>query len=198
MCAGRRGLGGMPGVLLQAEKRTFDSTEASAIRLDRGLSQPMGILKAADARSIRSTVRHRHALWMNSLSTFWRHCGHLPSSFGPLRSFPASLATLPFLPRATRPRPRFFSVHSSIRALATHPAMSPSLESTASVPSSPESYGNFDLVRRVKLDFTDTIITKWRSRVTGLSVVHIGYDGKLPMPHRSWPSIADTPSKLPL
>ncbi|ETW86965.1 Metallo peptidase M16 [Heterobasidion irregulare TC 32-1] len=57
--------------------------------------------------------------------------------------------------------------------------MSPSLESTASLPSSPESHGNFDLVRRVKLDFTDTIITKWRSRVTGLSVVHISYDAPI-------------------
>ncbi|PBK77299.1 hypothetical protein ARMSODRAFT_874850 [Armillaria solidipes] len=38
-----------------------------------------------------------------------------------------------------------------------------------------ESFGNFDLVRRVKLDFTDVVVSKWRSRVTGLSVVHLDY-----------------------
>ncbi len=40
-----------------------------------------------------------------------------------------------------------------------------------------ESFGNFDLVRRVKLDFTDVVVSKWRSRVTGLSVVHLDYTG---------------------
>lgn len=40
-----------------------------------------------------------------------------------------------------------------------------------------ETYGNFDLVRRVKLDFTDVVVSKWRSRVTGLSIVHLDYEG---------------------
>ena len=43
-------------------------------------------------------------------------------------------------------------------------------------PSAPEKYGNFDLLQRVKLDFTDVVISKWRSRVTGLSIVHLDYD----------------------
>ncbi|KAG6911895.1 hypothetical protein DXG01_000142 [Tephrocybe rancida] len=42
----------------------------------------------------------------------------------------------------------------------------------------PDSYGNFDLVKRVKLDFTDVTVSKWRSRKTGLSVVHLDYEGK--------------------
>lgn len=40
-----------------------------------------------------------------------------------------------------------------------------------------EQYGNFDLIKRIKLDFTDVVISKWRSRITGLSVVHLDYEG---------------------
>lgn len=40
-----------------------------------------------------------------------------------------------------------------------------------------EKFGNFDLVKRVKLDFTDVTVSKWRSRITGLSVVHLDYEG---------------------
>ena len=42
-----------------------------------------------------------------------------------------------------------------------------------------ETYGNFDLIKRVKLDFTDVTVSSWRSRVTGLSVVHLDYEGTL-------------------
>lgn len=40
------------------------------------------------------------------------------------------------------------------------------------------SYGNFDLVKKIKLDFTEVEVSKWRSNVTGLTVVHIDYEGK--------------------
>jgi hypothetical protein len=62
----------------------------------------------------------------------------------------------------------------------------------------PEKFGNFDLVKRIKLGFTDVQVSKWRSRVTGLSVVHLDYEGtrtpKLLLaplivfvsPHREW------------
>jgi len=40
-----------------------------------------------------------------------------------------------------------------------------------------ESFGNYDLIRRVKLDFTDVTVSKWRSRVTGLTVIHLDYEG---------------------
>ena len=40
-----------------------------------------------------------------------------------------------------------------------------------------EQFGNFDLVRRFKLDFTDVAVSKWKSRTTGLSVVHLDYEG---------------------
>ena len=40
-----------------------------------------------------------------------------------------------------------------------------------------ETHGNFDLVTKTQLDYTDVLITKWRSRVTGLRVVHLDYEG---------------------
>ncbi|KII93562.1 hypothetical protein PLICRDRAFT_49603 [Plicaturopsis crispa FD-325 SS-3] len=42
-----------------------------------------------------------------------------------------------------------------------------------------EKFANFDLVKRVKLDFTDVTVSKWQSRVTGLSVVHLDYEAPL-------------------
>lgn len=42
-----------------------------------------------------------------------------------------------------------------------------------------QSYENFDLLQRIKLDSTDVVLTKWRSRKTGLSIVHLDYDGRL-------------------
>ncbi|KAF5374955.1 hypothetical protein D9758_000192 [Tetrapyrgos nigripes] len=51
---------------------------------------------------------------------------------------------------------------------------------TNPVMSSPrESFANFDLIKRVKLDFTDVTISKWKSRVTGLSVVHLDYEAPI-------------------
>ncbi|KAF8078531.1 Metalloenzyme, LuxS/M16 peptidase-like protein [Lyophyllum atratum] len=43
----------------------------------------------------------------------------------------------------------------------------------------PETYGNFDLIKRVKLDFTDVVVSKWRSRTTGLNVVHLDYEAPI-------------------
>ena len=41
----------------------------------------------------------------------------------------------------------------------------------------PDSVGNFDLVQKVKLDFTDVTVSKWRSKSSGLQVVHVDYNG---------------------
>ncbi|KAJ6519911.1 Metalloenzyme, LuxS/M16 peptidase-like protein [Mycena sanguinolenta] len=43
----------------------------------------------------------------------------------------------------------------------------------------PEKFGNFDLVKSFKLGFTDVHVSKWRSRVTGLSVVHLDYEAPI-------------------
>ncbi|KAJ7619113.1 Metalloenzyme, LuxS/M16 peptidase-like protein [Mycena polygramma] len=40
----------------------------------------------------------------------------------------------------------------------------------------PQKFGNFDLVKSIKLGFTDVQVSKWRSRVTGLSIVHLDYE----------------------
>ncbi|KAG6877636.1 hypothetical protein C0993_005345 [Termitomyces sp. T159_Od127] len=61
----------------------------------------------------------------------------------------------------------------------------------------PESYGNFDLVKRVKLDFTDVTVSKWRSRITGLSVVHLDYEGKFGKGLASIEQIINTSVQLP-
>lgn len=41
-----------------------------------------------------------------------------------------------------------------------------------------ETFGNFDLLQRVKLDYTDVEISRWQSRVTGLNIAHVDFDGK--------------------
>ncbi|GJE87608.1 Zn-dependent peptidase M16-like protein [Phanerochaete sordida] len=41
------------------------------------------------------------------------------------------------------------------------------------------TYGNFDLVTRAKLDYADILVSKWKSRVTGLSVVHLDYNAPI-------------------
>jgi hypothetical protein len=41
-----------------------------------------------------------------------------------------------------------------------------------------ESFGNYNLIKRVKLDFTDVVVSKWKSSVTGLTVIHLDYEGK--------------------
>ncbi|KZV65225.1 hypothetical protein PENSPDRAFT_587192 [Peniophora sp. CONT] len=54
------------------------------------------------------------------------------------------------------------------------PATEPSASSSTA-----ESYGNFDLVKRVELDFTPVTIHKWRSRESGLTVVHLDYEAPI-------------------
>ncbi|KAL1951615.1 hypothetical protein VTO73DRAFT_764 [Trametes versicolor] len=42
-----------------------------------------------------------------------------------------------------------------------------------------EAHGNFDLIKKFKLDFADIHVSKWKSRTSGLSVVHLDYDAPL-------------------
>ncbi|PSS37563.1 hypothetical protein PHLCEN_2v579 [Hermanssonia centrifuga] len=48
-----------------------------------------------------------------------------------------------------------------------------------SVQTNGENFGNFDLITRTKLDYADILVSKWKSRVTGLSIVHLDYDAPL-------------------
>jgi hypothetical protein len=42
-----------------------------------------------------------------------------------------------------------------------------------------DSIGNFELLKRITLNYTDVTITKWRSKETGLKVVHVDYEGPI-------------------
>jgi hypothetical protein len=81
----------------------------------------------------------------------------------------------------TRKRPLVSPSHT----LQIRHAMSPSLETRPTASRSMglgdfglDTFGNFDLVKRLKLDFVNVVVSKWRSRVTGLDVVHLDYNGK--------------------
>jgi hypothetical protein len=94
------------------------------------------------------------------------------------------LTRLPVFGRCSlshRPAGRLFSPHSftpftsSFSSSRTASQISAMSSPNSSSPS--ESFQNFDLIKRVKLDFTDVTVSKWKSRVTGLSVIHLDYEG---------------------
>jgi len=88
----------------------------------------------------------------------------------PLLNF---LKSSSFLRPFRRPHPpSSFTLHRSFSSTF------PNNATVMSSASPKESFANFDLVKRVKLDFTDVTISKWKSRVTGLSVVHLDYEGE--------------------
>ena len=79
-----------------------------------------------------------------------------------------------FKSRLSRPSSTsFFSTISPRLAQASLPDMPPS-----SYTSSSETFGDFDLINRVKPGLSDITVSSWRSRVTGLNVVHLDYEGE--------------------
>lgn len=62
-----------------------------------------------------------------------------------------------------------------IRSYATH-SMTTTSQSFSS-PNLPSKFGNFDLIRTEKLGLADIVVSKYRSRETGLTVVHLDYEG---------------------
>jgi hypothetical protein len=60
----------------------------------------------------------------------------------------------------------------SLNQLPTSPYM-PSVYPEVTSP-----HGPFDLLERAKLNFSDIVVSKWQSRDSGLTVVHLDYDGK--------------------
>src|ERR1700741_3044910 len=74
----------------------------------------------------------------------------------------------------------FFSTNSPRRAVVPQSNMSPfnALPHPPSSSAPRESYGNFDLVERVKLAGFDITVSSWLSRITGLKVVHLDYEGE--------------------
>ena len=79
-----------------------------------------------------------------------------------------------FKRRLSRPTSlSFFSTNTPRLAQTLQPVMPPALQ-----PSSSETFGNFDLINRVKLGFAEVTVSSWRSRTTGLNVVHLDYEGE--------------------
>ncbi|TFK41069.1 Metalloenzyme, LuxS/M16 peptidase-like protein [Crucibulum laeve] len=94
---------------------------------------------------------------LRRLSTLWRNT--LPA-FHPART------ASPFL-RSQHVSSHNFLIreaHSSSQLPMSHPT---------------ESFGNFDLVKKLKLEFTDVVVSKWKSRITGLTVVHLDYEAPI-------------------
>ncbi|KIM20884.1 hypothetical protein M408DRAFT_30019 [Serendipita vermifera MAFF 305830] len=58
---------------------------------------------------------------------------------------------------------------------------SPPIEETngSNNTSTSESVGDFHLLKRIALNYTDVTITKWRSEKTGLRVIHVDYEGPI-------------------
>ena len=92
---------------------------------------------------------HLHAARMNRLLSFFKRRLSRPTSTS------------------------FFSTNSPQLAVALQPDMPPALH-----PSSSETFGDFDLINRVKPGFSEITVSSWRSRVTGLNVVHLDYEGE--------------------
>src|SRR6267154_2140261 len=81
-----------------------------------------------------------------------------------------------FKRRLSRPTSSsFFSTNNSRFAQALQPDMPQTLQTSSS-----ETFGDFDLINRVKIGFSDVTVSSWRSRVTGLNVVHLDYGWFLP------------------
>lgn len=91
------------------------------------------------------------------------------------------ISTLPRRNLTHTLKPPNYNHNFLFRAASTH-TLSQDSQHGASVPpvsmtQATESYGNYDLVKRVKLDFTDVAVSKWKSRETGLTVIHLDYEG---------------------
>jgi len=73
--------------------------------------------------------------------------------------------------------PQFgFSAFPITRTFATH-SMATTSPQSFSPPLLPEKFGNFDLIRTEKLGLADIVVSKYQSRKTGLTVVHLDYEG---------------------
>lgn len=82
------------------------------------------------------------------------------------------------LPRTPPPRPQLTTRFTSSPFSRTLHSGMPALANVLSKNAKPsETHGNFDLVKRFKLDFADVHVSKWKSRTSGLSVVHLDYEG---------------------
>jgi hypothetical protein len=109
------------------------------------------------------------------------------TSGGSYKAFMQGLSSfLRRVPFATNQRPltapllnsaRFTNYRGFLFRPAHTATRTTSFQLSTSMVQSPQSFGNYDLIKRVKLDFTDVVVSKWKSRITGLTVVHLDYEG---------------------
>ena len=93
----------------------------------------------------------------------------------------------------------FFSTHSPRHSLTQQFNMSPASAShPISSTGSPDKFENFDLIGRVKLSVSDITVSSWRSRVTGLRVVHLDYEGERTVAECLPSSYIHSPCQFPI
>lgn len=120
-------------------------------------------------------------LWRSSI---WRHSRP--------RSLLASRPGLFYGPKSTRhTRTAADSLRTASSSTSTmykypQPSIQDPIDHKMSLTPDKKSgtFGNFDLLQRVKLDYTDVEISRWQSRETGLNITHIDFDGEY-IQHRS-------------
>lgn len=114
--------------------------------------------------SASSPIPIRRSCWMPYLSRLFAATSQTSRL---LRSCPRTTARVPLT--------------SGFRPLAAPRAFRSSMSTFANgapLNAKPlEAHGNFDLIKKFKLDFADIHVSKWKSRSSGLSVVHLDYDG---------------------
>jgi hypothetical protein len=116
------------------------------------------------------------SIWM--LATLWRCSRPLyPIARDRTRSQLVQRSVLNGAPYNTTLKPGARQYASIAPAVTMTEPSSPMPALNGNANHATSTYRNFDLVRKFKLDFTDVEVSKWRSRVTGLSVVHLDYDG---------------------
>lgn len=118
---------------------------------------------------------------MHRLSSIWRHSrpfSFLASSRVPFSGYKSIRGTHLVV------QPRTASTASYMYKLPQPHIQDPTdHKMTLTTDVTLETFGNFDLLRRVKLDYTDVEISRWRSRVTGLNIVHLDFDGECILQH---------------
>lgn len=90
-----------------------------------------------------------------------------------LRSILATRRLLTFCSRRALQKSSLLPPHHKGHAYITHSA-----QDSVRPMNLQQTYKNFDLVTTFKTPFADINVSKWRSRVSGLSVVHLEYDGE--------------------
>ncbi|CAE6446358.1 unnamed protein product [Rhizoctonia solani] len=93
---------------------------------------------------------------------------------------PHPQSALPVHAAQSNPRSRFWQLRPLATVATSNSPTAQQLPNSMALPTSTETFDtrNFELLQRVKLDYADVEVTKWRSKLTGLTVVHIDYDGK--------------------